>query len=242
MEAVMPSNHLILCRPLLLPSIFPSTHVFSNESPLGVRWPEYWSYSLSISPCSEYSGLMFFRMDWLDLLAVQPGMLRVFSSTAVWMHIRHRLFLSLMWHAVWNRRGVWGAVYFGVFLPETVRSSCPPDGSAKVGKVMRWHSGFFQTYLPVLLHLSLRGVLPGQLVQVSREALKEFSIQAEGASRHLKIRELANTPHSICFAFLTQPNYSRCVSLTFFFSLWYFHFGTPQGFLIRSIVIMKNHN
>ena len=72
MESVMPSNHLILCRPLLLPpSIFPSIRVFSNESVLHIRWPKYWSFSFSISPSNEYSGLVFFRMDWLDLLAVQ---------------------------------------------------------------------------------------------------------------------------------------------------------------------------
>ena len=71
-ESVMPSNHLILCRPLLLlPSIFPSIRVFSNESALHIRWPEYWSFSFSISPSNEHSGLITFRMDWLDLLAVQ---------------------------------------------------------------------------------------------------------------------------------------------------------------------------
>ena len=71
-ESVMPSNHLILCRPLLLPlSIFPSIRVFSNESSLHIRWPKHWSFSLNISPTNEYSGLISFRMDWLDLLAVQ---------------------------------------------------------------------------------------------------------------------------------------------------------------------------
>ena len=68
----MPSNHLILCGPLLLlPSVFPSIRVFSNESILHIRWPKYWSFSSSISPSNEYSGLIPFRMDWLDLLAVQ---------------------------------------------------------------------------------------------------------------------------------------------------------------------------
>ena len=68
----MPSNHIILCHPLLLlPSIFPSIRVFSNESVLRVRWPKYWSFSFSTSPSSEYSGLISFRIDWLDLLAVQ---------------------------------------------------------------------------------------------------------------------------------------------------------------------------
>ena len=71
-ESVMPSNHLILCRPLLLlPSIFPSIRVFSNKSVLPIRWPKFWSFSFSISPSNEYSVLISFRMDWLDLLAVQ---------------------------------------------------------------------------------------------------------------------------------------------------------------------------
>ena len=71
-ELVMPSNHLIQCRPfLLLPSIYPSISVFSNESVLCIRWPKYWSFSFSISPSNEYSGLISFRIDWLDLLAVQ---------------------------------------------------------------------------------------------------------------------------------------------------------------------------
>ena len=71
-RSVMPSSHLILCHPLLpLPSIFPSIRVFSNESVLHIRWPKYWSFNFSISTSSEYSGLISFRMDWLDLLAVQ---------------------------------------------------------------------------------------------------------------------------------------------------------------------------
>ena len=71
-ESVMPSNHLIPCRPiLLLPSVFPSIRVFSNESALRIRWPKYWSFSFKISPSNEHPGLISFRMDWLDLLAVQ---------------------------------------------------------------------------------------------------------------------------------------------------------------------------
>ena len=77
-ESVMPSNHLILCHPLLLLlSIFPSIRVFSSESVLCIRWPKYWSFSFSISPSNEYSGLISFRMDWLDLLVVQ-GTLKSF--------------------------------------------------------------------------------------------------------------------------------------------------------------------
>ena len=71
-KSAMPSNHIILCCPLLLPtSVFPSIKVFSNESVLHIRWPKYCSFSFSISPCNEYSGLISFRMDWLDLLALQ---------------------------------------------------------------------------------------------------------------------------------------------------------------------------
>ena len=88
-ESVMPSNHLILCRPLLLP-VFPSIRVFSNKSVLPIRWPKYWSFSISISPSNVYSGLISFRMDWLDLLAVQgtlKSLLQHHSSKA-----------SLLWH------------------------------------------------------------------------------------------------------------------------------------------------
>ena len=86
-KSVMPSNHLILCRPLLLPSsIFPSIRVFSNESVLHIRWPKYRSFSFSISPSNEYSGLISFRMDWLDLLAVQGTLESPFSNTTVQKH------------------------------------------------------------------------------------------------------------------------------------------------------------
>ena len=85
-ESVMPSNHLILCHTLLLlPSIFPSIRVFSNESVLHIRWPKYWSFSFSISPSNECSGLISFRMDWVDLLAVQ-GTLESLLNTTVQKH------------------------------------------------------------------------------------------------------------------------------------------------------------
>ena len=91
-ESMMPSNHLILCDPLLLlPSILPSIRVFFNESVLRIRWPKYWSFSFSISPSNEYSGLISLRMDWLDLLAVQgtlKSLLQHHSSKA-----------SILWHS-----------------------------------------------------------------------------------------------------------------------------------------------
>ena len=80
-ESVMPSNHLILCHPLLLPSsIIPSIRVFSNKSALHIRWPNYWSFSFNISPSNEYSGLISFRMDWLDLLTVQGTLKRLLHT------------------------------------------------------------------------------------------------------------------------------------------------------------------
>ena len=85
-KLVMPSNHLILCRPLFLPpSIFPSIRVFPKESALHIRWPKYWSFSYNMSPTGEYPGLISFRMDWLDLLGVH-GLSRVFSNTTVQKH------------------------------------------------------------------------------------------------------------------------------------------------------------
>ena len=92
-ESVMPSSHLILCRPLLLlPSIFPSIGVFSNESALHIRWPKYWSFSFNISPSSEHPGLISFRMDWLDLLAVQGTLKSLLQH--------HSLKASVLWHSV----------------------------------------------------------------------------------------------------------------------------------------------
>ena len=91
-ESVMPSNHLIPGHPLLLlPSIFPSIRVFSNKSVLRIRWPKYWSFSFSISPSSEYSGLISFRMDWLDLLAVQ--------GTLKSLHQHHSSKVSILWRS-----------------------------------------------------------------------------------------------------------------------------------------------
>ena len=91
-KSVMPSNHLILCRPLLLPpSIFPSIRVFSNELVLHIRWPEYWSFSFSINPSNEYSGLISFRIDWLDHLAVQ--------GTLKSLHQHHSSKASVLWHS-----------------------------------------------------------------------------------------------------------------------------------------------
>ena len=111
----MPSNHLILCHPLLLlPSILPSIRIFSNESVICIRWPKYWSFSLSISPSSEHSGLIFFRMDWLDLLAVQ-GTLE-----------------SLLQHDSSKASVLWGSAFF------TVQLSHPYMTTGKTIALTRW--------------------------------------------------------------------------------------------------------
>ena len=91
-DSMMPSNHLILCHPLLLPSIFPSIRVFSSDSVLRIRWPKYWSFSFNISSFNEYSGLISYRIDWLELLAVQGTLKSLFQH--------HSLKASILWRSV----------------------------------------------------------------------------------------------------------------------------------------------
>ena len=91
----MPFNHLILCHPLLLPSIFPSIRVFSNESVPCIRWPKYWSFSFSISPSNEYSGLIFFRIDWLDILAVQGTLKSLLQHSSKASVLQHSVFFMV---------------------------------------------------------------------------------------------------------------------------------------------------
>ena len=107
-KLVMPSNHLILCHPiLLLPSIFPSIRVFSNESVLHIRWPKYWSFSFSISPSNEYSGLISFRIDWFDLHVVQgtlKSLLQHHSSKAsiLWCSAFFKVLMTWITTVVWS--------------------------------------------------------------------------------------------------------------------------------------------
>ena len=106
-ESVMPSNHLILCQPLLLlPLIVPSIRIFSNESTLCMRWPKYWSFSFSISPFNEHPGMIFFRMDWLDLLVVQ-GTLK-----------------SLLQHHSSKASILWCSAFFNVSVFNTLSRFC----------------------------------------------------------------------------------------------------------------------
>ena len=116
-ESVMPSNHFILCHPLLLvPTIPPSIKVFSNESVLRIRWPEYWSFSFSISPSNDYSGLISFRIDWFDLLGVQgtlKSLLQHHSSKAsILWHLA--FFMVQLSHPVWKGKKIWKMVPYQV--------------------------------------------------------------------------------------------------------------------------------
>ena len=149
-KSVMPSSHLILCRPLfLLPPVPPSIRIFSNESTLRMRWPKYWSFSFSISPSNEHPGLISFRMDWLDLLAVQgtlESLLQHHSSKAsILQHSaffrKHKIKDCLLWFNVcpvlfnnrkWNFEGLPG-------YPFTLEANCK-----------LW----FQSYLTVTHHLN----------------------------------------------------------------------------------------
>ena len=147
-EAVMPTNHLILCHPFLLPlSIFPSIRVFSSESVLHMRWPKYWSFSFNICPSNEYSGLISFRMDWLDLLAVQ-GTLK-----------------SLLQHHSLKASIIWCSAFFVVQL------SCPYMTTGKTTAFTRWTfvgkvmsllfnmlSGLVITFLPRSKHLLIYSI------------------------------------------------------------------------------------
>ena len=130
----MPSNHLILCCPFLLLSIFPSVRVFSNESVLRITWPKYWSFSFNISPSNEYSGLISFRIDWFDLLAVQ-GTLK-----------------SLLQHHSLKASILWCSAFF------TVQLSHPHMTTGKTIALTRWT--FIDKVMSLLFNMLSRLVIP----------------------------------------------------------------------------------
>ena len=133
-ESLMPSNYLILCRPLLLPpSIFPSIRVFSNESVLCIRWPKYWSFSFNISPSKEHPGLVSFRMDWLDLLAVQGTLKSLLQH--------HTSKASILWHSA----------------SFTVQLSHPYMTTGKTIALTRWT--FVGKVMPLLFNMLSRLVI-----------------------------------------------------------------------------------
>ena len=121
----MPSSHLILCCPLLLPSIFPHIRVFSNESALHIRWPKYWSFSFSIGPSNEHPGLIFFRMVWLDLLAVQgalKSLLQHHSSKA--SILRHSAFFTVQLSHPYMTTGKTIALTSQIFVGKVMSLLC----------------------------------------------------------------------------------------------------------------------
>jgi len=145
-ESVMPSNHLILYRPLLLPpSIFPSIRVFSNGAALPIRWPKYWSFSFNISPSNEHSGLISFRVDWLDLLVVQGtlrSLLQHHSSKASILQCS-ALFIAQLSHPYWRRQ--WHPT--PVLLPGKSHgrrslAGCSPRGRKETDTTERLHFHF----------------------------------------------------------------------------------------------------
>ena len=171
-QLVMPSNHLILCHPLLLlPSIFPSIRVFSNESVLGIRWPKDWSFSFSISPPNEYSGLIFFRMDWLDLLAAQgtlKSLLQHHSSKAP--ILRHSAFFRVQISHPYMTTG------------KTITLT----GRTFVGKVMsllfKMLSRLVVTFLPSSKHLLISWLQPISTVILEPPKIKSATVSTVSPS------------------------------------------------------------
>ena len=175
-ESVMPSNHLILCRPLLLPpSIFPSIRVFSDESDLPIRWPKYWSFSFNISPSNEYPGLISFRVDWLDLLAIQgslKSLLQCHSSKAAILH--HSAFFMVQLSHPHMTTGKTIALTRWIF----------------VGKVMsllfNTLSSFLITFLPRAKHLVISWLQSPSAVILEPKKIKSVTVSIVSPSIAMK--------------------------------------------------------
>ena len=187
-ESVMLSNHLILCRPLLLlPSIFPSIRVFSNQSALHIRWPKYWSFSFNISPSSEHSGLISFRMDWLDLLAVQ-GTLK-----------------SLLQHHTSKASFLWRSAFF------TVQLSHPYMTPGKTIALTRWT--FVDKVMSLLFNMLSRLVITflpksTSVTQSCPTLCDPMNRSTPGLPVHHHLPEFTQTHvHRVCDAI--QPSHPR---------------------------------
>ena len=183
-ESVMPSNHLILCCPLLLPSIFPSIRAFSNESALHIRWPKFWSFNFNISPSSEHPGLISFRMDWLDLLAVQ-GTLQ-----------------SLLQHHSSKASILWRSAFFIVQLshPYMTTGKTIAFRQTFVGKVMsllfNMQSRLVINFLPRSKHLLISWLQSPPAVILEPKKIKSATVSTVSPS----ICHEAMRPHAmICF-------------------------------------------
>ena len=154
-DSVMPSNHLILCHPLLPPSIFPSIRVLSNESALRIRWPKYWSFCFNISPSNGYLGLISFRVDWLDLLAVQgtlKSLLQHHSSKAsiLWCSDFFKVQLSHPYMATGKTIALTRRTFVGKVMFEEIRIS------QEAGQVV-WYSHLFQNFPQFIVIHTVKG-------------------------------------------------------------------------------------
>ena len=168
-ELVMPANHLILCCPLFLPLIFPRIRVFSNELALHIRWPNYWSFSFSIRPSNVYSGLISFRIDWLDLLVAQRPLMDLFQH--------HNLKASILWHSAFFTVQL-SHPYMTTMYGKTIALT----GQIFVGKVMSWlfnMLSWFIIVLTVTLTLKYSGWQDFSSVQFSCSVLSN-SLQSHG--------------------------------------------------------------
>ena len=165
-ESVMPSNHLILYRPLLLPSVFPIIRIFSSESVLHIRWPKYWSSSFSISPSNAYSGLISFRMNWLDLLAVQ-GTLK-----SLLQHHSSKASIIQCSDFLWSN----SHIHPGINMVIIYNNSVPLEKTLAVQGTLKsliqhhnskasilWHSAFF------IVHLSHPYMITGKTIALTRQ-------------------------------------------------------------------------
>ena len=164
-ESVTPSNHLILCYPFLLPLIFPSIRVFSNESALHIRWPKYWSFSFNISPSNEHPGLISFRMDWLDLLAVQgtlKSLLQHHSSKASIL-LRSAFFIVQLLHP-YMTTGKTKALTRWTFVGKVMSLLC------------NMLSGLVITFLPRTKHLLISWLQSPSAVILEPKKIKSLTV------------------------------------------------------------------
>ena len=164
-ESEMSSNHLVLCRPLFLPpSIFPSIKVFSNDSVVCIRWPKYWSFSFSISPSNEYSGLISFRVDWFDLLTVQ-GTLRSLLQ-------HHNLKVSILWHSA----SLYGPALTSMTTGKTIALTIWTFVSKIMSLLSNIMSRFVLAFLPRSKHLLISWLQSPSTVILEPKKIKSVAV------------------------------------------------------------------
>ena len=178
-KSMIPSNHLLLCCPLLLPSIFLSIRVFSNESTLYIRWPKYWSFSFSISPSNEHSGWISFRIDWFHLLAVK-GLLRVFSSTILLKAsiLQHPAFLMVQLSHPYMTTGKTKALTIRTFVGQVM------------SLLFNMLSRFVTAFLPRSNHLLISWLQSPPAVTVEPKKIKSVTVSILSPFIYHEVMEL----------------------------------------------------